>query len=303
MAFDATAKLTKDTLKELPPLCSDGAWGTEMAKRGAKPGQMCDTWNVDEPDKVFEVAKAYVEAGAQVILTNTFNSNRIVLAKHNIADKAFALSKAGAELSKRAAAGRAYVFASIGPCGKMVMMGEVLPDEVEAAAAEQAKALAEGGADAIVVETQSDLVEAEAALKGVASAVDIPFGTTFTFDAGASNDMTMMGVSIPQVYELAQRSECSFVGANCGAGIETFVNIAQQFTACGSDIPIWVKGNAGQPEIDGSGQTVYKAPPEMYVNCVEPLLAAGAKFIGGCCGSSPVHIRAVAAKMAEVLGA
>ncbi len=302
MPFDANTKLTRENVKDLPPLCTDGAWGTEMAKRGAAPGQMCDTWNVDAPDKVFEVAKAYVDAGAQVILTNTFNSNRVVLAKHNIAGDAFALSKAGAELSKRAAAGRAYVFGSIGPCGKMVMMGEITPEEVEEAAAEQAKALAEGGVDAIVVETQSDLMEAEAMLQGVAAAVNIPYGTTFTFDAGANNDMTMMGVSIPQVYELAQRTGCSFAGANCGAGIESFVHIAEGFTACGTDIPIWVKGNAGQPVIDDDGQAVYQAPPELYADCVEPLLAAGARFIGGCCGSAPVHIRAMAAKMAALRG-
>ncbi|HOE64904.1 MAG TPA: homocysteine S-methyltransferase family protein [Candidatus Hydrogenedentes bacterium] len=298
MGFDASVKLTKANFNDLPPLCTDGAWGTEMQKLGARPGQMCDVWNVEQPDKVFSVAKGYVDAGSQVILTNTFNSNRIVLAKHNMAARAAEFSREGAAISKKAASGKAYVFASIGPCGKIVMMGEIDPAEVEEAAAEQAKAFAEGGADAIVIETQSDLVEAEAAIKGVLRAVDLPVGLSFTFDSGANNDFTMMGASIPQVCDLAKQYGASFVGANCGAGIETFVNIAQEFAACGTGIPVWVKGNAGKPELDDSGRTVYRAKPEVYSAVVNDLLGAGAKFIGGCCGSSPDHIRAVAQAMA-----
>src|SRR3990170_4145897 len=152
MVFDPNTKLTRGNFRDLPPLCTDGAWGTEMQKLGAMPGQMCDTWNVEAPEKVFSVAKSYVDAGAQIILTNTFNSNRIVLAKHGFAERAFELTKAGAAVSKRAAHGKAYVFGSIGPCGKMVMMGEITEEEVEESAAEQARVMAEGGADAIVVE-------------------------------------------------------------------------------------------------------------------------------------------------------
>ncbi|MDX9974247.1 MAG: homocysteine S-methyltransferase family protein [FCB group bacterium] len=297
MTFDANTKLTKADFRDLPPLCTDGAWGTEMQKLGAQPGQMCDLWNVDEPGKVLSVAQGYVDAGAQVVLTNTFNSNRVVLAQHGIAERAFELSRAGAEISKRAAFGKAYVFASLGPCGKMVMMGEIDPAEVTEMAAEQARAFADGGADAIVIETQSDLVEAEAAIQGVLDACDLPVGLSFTFDAGENNDRTMMGVSIPEVYELAAKYGASFVGANCGAGIETFVNIAAGFAACGTDIPIWVKGNAGKASIDENGKTVYKALPQAYAEAVPQLLEAGAKFIGGCCGSSPEHIKAVAMAM------
>jgi 5-methyltetrahydrofolate--homocysteine methyltransferase len=298
MGFDANVKLTKENFKNLPPLCTDGAWGTEMQKLGAQPGQMCDVWNTEAPEKVLSVAKGYLDAGSQVILTNTFNSNRVVLAKHHIAERAFELSREGAAISKKAAQGKAYVFASIGPCGKLVMMGEIDPAEVEEAAAEQAKAFEEGGADAIVIETQSDLVEVEAMAKGVLRATNLPFGFSFTFDCGECNDRTMMGVSIPEVYSLAKQCGASFAGANCGAGIETFAAIARAFTACGSDMPVWVKGNAGKPEIDVDGKTVYRAKPEVYSGVVGELLDAGAKFIGGCCGSSPDHIRAVAQAMA-----
>jgi 5-methyltetrahydrofolate--homocysteine methyltransferase len=297
MGIDLSAKLTRQNFSSLPALCTDGAWGTEMAKLGAQPGEMCDEWNVTAPDKVFSVAKSYVDAGAQIILTNTFNSNCFVLAKHGMEKRVAEFSKAGAEISKRAAQGRAYVFASIGPCGKMVMMGEASPEEVEAMAAEQAAALAAGGADAIVVETQTDLMEAEAALRGCLKACDLPVGVSFTFDAGVNNDHTMMGAGIPEAYELAKAGGASFVGANCGAGIETFANIAKQFAACGTDLPIWIKGNAGKAELGADGKVRYHAGPELYRSSVAPLLAAGARFVGGCCGSSPEHIQAVAAVM------
>lgn len=300
MSFHAEVPLTKATIAAVPPLCTDGAWGTELQKLGAVPGQMCDTWNIDEPAKVLSVAQGYVDAGSRVILTNTFNSNRIALEKHGLADRAYDLSKAGAALSKQAARGRAYVFASIGPCGKMVMMGEVDPADVEEAAAEQARAFADGGADAIVIETQSDLVEAEAMIQGVLKACDLPVGLSFTFDAGENNDRTMMGVSIPEVYALAKRTGASFVGANCGAGIETFVGIAQGFAACGCDLPIWVKGNAGKATLADDGRAVYEALPQDYAAVVPQLLASGAKFIGGCCGSSPEHIRAIAEALRAV---
>lgn len=294
MPFDPNAKLTRQNFAQLPPLCTDGAWGTELQKRGAQPGEMCDTWNVEHPDRVLSVAQGYVDAGAQVILTNTFNANRIVLQRHGIADRAYELTQAGAELSRRAAAGKAYVFGSIGPCGKMVMMGEIDPAEVEESAAEQAAALEAGGADAIVIETQSDLVEAEAAIKGALRACALPVGLSFTFDAGEDNDRTMMGVGIPEVCELGLRSGASFVGANCGAGIETFVNIAREFAGAAGALPIWVKGNAGKATVDDSGRTVYRAAPQAYADAVPALLQTGARFIGGCCGSTPDHIRAIA---------
>jgi len=272
MQFDPNVKLTRQNIKELPPLCTDGAWGTEMAKRGGDPGYICDVWNLERPDAVFAVAKDYVDAGAQVILTNTFNSNPIALNRHLLANKAAELNRLGAEISKRAAKGKAYVFASIGPCGKMVMMGYIDPAVVEEAAARQAHVLEAGGADAIVIETQSDIVEAEAILKGALRGCSLPVGVSFTFDSGENNDKTMMGVSIAQAYAMAKVSGASFVGANCGAGIETFPNIARQYAACGADLPIWIKGNAGLPETDGLGNMVFRAGPEIYAQAVPELL-------------------------------
>lgn len=299
MGFDPTVKLTRENVKSLPPLCTDGAWGTEMAKQGGgDPGYICDCWNLERPETVFAVAKAYVDAGAQVILTNTFNSNPIALHRHSLQNKAAELNRVGAELSKRAAAGKAYVFASMGPCGKMVMMGDIDPAVVEEAAARQAHVLESGGADAIIIETQSDIAEAEASLKGALRGCSLPVGVSFTFDSGENNDKTMMGVSIAQAYAMAETIGASFVGANCGAGIDTFPNIAKQFAACGGALPIWIKGNAGLPETDGLGNMVFRAGPDIFAQTVPLLLEAGARFIGGCCGSTPDHVRAIAQAMA-----
>ena len=294
MAFDPKKKLTRKTIAKLPPLCTDGAWGTELAKLGRKPGELSEFWNVSQPDKVFAVAKAYVDAGAQIILSNTFSGNRFVLAAHGAEDKVAQFNKAGAEISKRAAEGRAYVFASLGPTGKMVMAGDLEPKAVEEAFAEQAAALAAGGADALVVETQTDLVEAKAALLGCLRGCKLPVGVTFSFDSGKDKTATMMGVTPQQAYAMAKENGASFVGANCGVGIDAYIPVARLFAQCGKEIPVWIKGNAGKPEVDADGKTSYRGSPEMFAAAVKPLLEAGVRFLGGCCGSTPVHIHAMA---------
>jgi len=293
MAFDATKKLTRANFRELPPLCTDGAWGTELMKLGGKPGEVKEFWNVSAPEKVLQVAKSYVDAGAQIILSNTFSANRVVLGQHNAGPRVAELNKAGAQISKQAAAGKAYVFASIGPTGKMVSMGDLDAKDAEGIFAEQAAALAAGGADAIVIETQADLEEAKAALKAALRVTQLPVGVTFTFDSGKDKDRTMMGVSVQQAYEMAKAGGASFVGANCGLGIEGYIPIAIAFAKCGKGLPIWIKGNAGKPEVGPDGKSVYKATPDVYAKAAKPLLEAGAHFIGGCCGSSPAHIRAL----------
>jgi 5-methyltetrahydrofolate--homocysteine methyltransferase len=269
-------------------------------KLGGKPGELKDLWNLDSPDKVLQVARSYVDAGARVILTNTFSSNRIVLAAHGAGPLAAQVNRAGAEISRRAAAGKAWVFGSMGPTGKMVSLGDLSPEEAEEAFAEQASALEAGGADGIVVETQADLEEARAALRACRHASRLPFGVTFTFDSGKDRTRTMMGVTVAQALDLAVSEGASFVGANCGVGIDAYVAVAKLFAEGGKDLPIWIKGNAGKPEPGPGGSTAYRATPEVFAAAVEPLLAAGARFIGGCCGSTPDHIRVVAAMLDRV---
>ncbi len=293
MSFDPAVKLTRESLAKLPPLCTDGAWGTELAKLGRKPGELSDLWNFTQPEKVLTVAKAYVDAGCQIILTNTFSANRFVLEKYDLVDKADEINTLGAELSKEAAAGKAYVFASLGPTGKMVMMGELSPEEVEEAFAEQAGALAAGGADALCIETQTELEEAVAALKGALKGCKLPVGVTFSFDSGKDKTATMMGVLPHQAYAMALENGASFVGANCGVGIANYIPVAKLFAQAGKELPIWIKGNAGLPEVDENGNTVYRGSPQMFADAVKPLIDAGVRFVGGCCGSSPAHLSAM----------
>ena len=293
MTFDASRPLTRQNLNDLPVLATDGAWGTELMKLGGKPGDLKDLWNLSAPDKVFQVARSYVDAGSRIILTNTFSANRAVLERHGAAARAAEVSRAGAEISKRAAAGKAYVFASIGPTGKLVSMGQLSAEAAGEIFAELAAALEAGGADAIVIETQSDLEEARAALRACLRSTKIPVGVSFTFDSGKEKYRTMMGVSVAQALAMARECGASFVGANCGLGIESYISIARKFTDCGGGLPIWIKGNAGKPEIMPDGSTVYRGTPDVFAAAVGPLIDAGARFIGGCCGSTPEHVRAL----------
>lgn len=294
MPFDPTTRLTAETLSKLPPLPADGAWGTELLKLGGRAGELRDLWNLTAPEKVLQVARSYVEAGAKIILTNTFSANRIVLAAHGVAADPAAVSRAGAEISKQAARGSAYVFGSIGPTGKMVSLGELAAEAAEDAFAEQAAALEAGGADAIVVETQADLEEARAALRGCRRAAKVPVGVTFTFDSGKDRTRTMMGATVKEAYDLAVAEGAAFVGANCGVPLDAYVPVARLFREAGGKLPIWIKGNAGRPELAPDGTPVYRATPESFAAAVRPLLEAGARFIGGCCGSTPEHVRTLA---------
>ncbi len=273
----------------------DGAWGTQMQARGLAPGECPDLWNLTAPDKVREVARAYVDAGSRVILTNTFGASRLALAGHNAADQAPAINEAGARLSKEAAGDQALVFGSIGPSGKMVMMGETSVEELEDVFAEQAQALAAGGAAGLVIETMADLDEARAALSA-AKKTGLPVVACMVFDSGKDKDRTMMGVTPEQAAQALTEAGADVIGSNCGQGIQGFVNICRRLRAA-TDRPIWIKANAGLPEMEG-GQVVYRTTPEEFAAVVPDVIAAGARFVGGCCGTRPDFIAAVKARLA-----
>ena len=274
------------------PLITDGAWGTELLALGLAPGTLPDAWNLERPESVESVARAYVEAGSQVILTNTFRSNRITLELAGLAGQLTAINRAGVEISRRAAAGKALVFASIGPTGKLLMNGEVGREEVAAAFAAQAVALAAAGADALLVETMSDLEEAGLALSA-AKATGLPVIVSFAFDSGKNKDRTMMGVTPEGAARAMESAGADAVGANCGAGIDRFVPVCARLAAACS-LPIWIKANAGLPEMR-EGAVVYSTPASVFASYLPALVEAGASFIGGCCGTTPEFIRALAA--------
>jgi methionine synthase I (cobalamin-dependent) len=262
------------------PLLTDGAWGTQLQARGLEVGACPDAWNLSHPEKVEQVAGAYVEAGSQIILTNTFGANRFMLARHELAEKAAAINRAGVEISRRAAGDHARVFASVGPSGVMLMMGAVQPDELRDAFAEQCRAIAEAGADAIVLETFS-----------AARETGLPVVACMTFDSGKNHDRTMMGTTPEQAAKQLTEAGADCIGSNCGQGIDGFVGIARRLKAS-TDRPIWIKANAGLPEVI-DGKTVYAQTPEKFAAVVPELVQAGASFVGGCCGTTPDFIAAV----------
>jgi methionine synthase I (cobalamin-dependent) len=286
--------LIKDLLSQAPVM-TDGAWGTEMQGRGLPPGTCPDGWNLSHPEAVEAVARSYVEAGSRIILTNTFGANRFVLEGHGLAEKAAAINRAGAAISKRAAAERALVFGSIGPSGRMLMMEECTEDELHEAFRVQAAGLAEGGADGIVIETMADPAEAVVAIRA-ARTTGLPVVASFVFDSGADRDRTMMGTTPEQAAAAAGEAGADVVGANCGQGIEGFVTLCARLRAAGP-LPVWIKANAGLPRMV-EGQTVYRTSAEVFAARVPALLEAGASFVGGCCGTSPAFIRAIARLLA-----
>lgn len=274
------------------PVLTDGAWGTQLQARGLAVGESPDLWNLTHPDKVAAVARAYVDAGSQVILTNTFGANRVRLADSGCAERAKEINEAGARLSRQAAAGHALVFASIGPSGKVLMNGDVTEDELRGAFTEQAQALATGGADGLVVETMADLDEARIAI-AAAKSTGLPVVASMVFDSGKDKDRTMMGTTPEQAAAGLIAAGADVIGANCGQGIAGFVKICERLKAAAGAHPVWIKANAGLPEMR-EGKAVYATTAEQFASYIPALTKAGASFIGGCCGTSPEFIRTVA---------
>ncbi|MBU6401397.1 MAG: homocysteine S-methyltransferase family protein, partial [Verrucomicrobia bacterium] len=200
------------------------------------------------------------------------------------------------EISRQAADGRARVFASIGPSGKLLLTGEANEEELRLAFEEQAQALAEAGADALVVETMSDLDEAVIAVRA-AHATGLPVVGCMVYDSGRNKDRTLTGMAPEQAAQALRAAGADVIGANCGQGIAGFVPICQRLRAA-TDAPLWMKANAGLPELLDGG-VVYRTTPEAFAGFVPALVAAGANFIGGCCGTRPQFIRALAAALAR----
>jgi len=269
-------------------LITDGAWGTELQARGLPSGTSPDTWNLTHPERVEEVARAYAEAGSQVVLTNTFRANAIAM-KNVPAGELDEINRAGVAISRRGAPG-ARVFASIGPTGKILMTGEVSADEMSAAFAAQARSLAEAGADALLVETMSDIEEARLAVEA-ARTTGLPVIASFAFDSGKNKDRTMMGATPEAVAAAMEEAGAAAVGANCGVGVERVVAICQRLHAATS-LPVWIKPNAGLPTIDGTGLH-YTTSAEFFASHFAALREAGASFVGACCGSTPEFVRAL----------
>lgn len=275
------------------PIITDGAWGTAIQNKGLAAGASGEEWNLTHPDQVQEVPQAYIEAGSQIVITNTFGGNRYILKKFGLENKVAEINRAGVRISQKAVGeSGALVFASMGPTGKMLVMKEVTEADLTAAFEEQAQALAEEKPDAIVVETMSDSKEALIAIQA-AKATGLPVVGCVTFDSGPEKDRNMMGETAPVIARKFEDAGVDVIGSNCGQGIEGFIGICQQYREV-TNLPLWVKANAGLPQFV-DGKTVFKTKPEEFAKHVPALIEAGANFIGGCCGTNPEFIKAVVA--------
>jgi 5-methyltetrahydrofolate--homocysteine methyltransferase len=290
----------KEALKKKQVLIADGAWGTELTRVGLPTGVTPEQWNLENAASVQAVAAAYVEAGADIVLTNTFGGNAFKLAKAGLGDHVEEINRLGVELSRKAAGDRALVFASIGPTGEFLEpLGETTEVEMIEAFAQQATACADGGADAFVIETMTDLGEAKAALAAVRQATSLPVVVSMTFDKNANGYATMMGVSPAQAAKALDEAGADLIGTNCGSGIEDMVKIIEEMRSA-TDKSLWAKPNAGMPELVG-GKTVFRDPPESMVRYLPLIVEAGAHVLGGCCGTTPDHVRLFAMERNNVV--
>lgn len=274
-------------------LISDGAWGTFLHAKGLKPSECPEQWNIDRPEDVQDIAGSYVEAGADMVETNSFGANSFKLAHFGLSAQSSKLNEAAAIISRKAA-GDKIVMGSVGPTGKILMMGDVTPEEVYDSFKEQVIALEKGGVDAIIIETMSDLDEAKLAIKAAKENTSCEVICTMTFEKTVNGDYrSMMGVSPTEMVQELIPGGVDIIGANCGNGIEGMVEIVKEIRSVDSLIPILVHANAGMP-IYEDGKTVFPESPEQTAGFVKAIVKAGVNVIGGCCGTTPEHIRQIA---------
>lgn len=277
---------------------ADGGWSTRLQARGVPTDVPAELANLTHPHLVEQLARDYVAAGAHFITTNTFSANSFVLQRTGLDHDPAAVNRAGAALAKQAVGGADVLVAgSIGPSGKMLVVHEVTRDQLLKAFTTLAEALAEGGADAIVLETFSELAEILVALEAVHKATGLPVIASMSFDSGPQRTRTMMGARAEDCATALEEAGADAIGCNCAAGVATILPALVALRA-NTNLPLWVKPNAGLPELE-EGRVVYKQTPDEFGQHVPALLDAGANIIGGCCGTGPEHIKRIAALVAS----
>lgn len=282
-------KLT--TLLDEKILVGDGAMGTELLRLGTPTDTPFDLLNLEQPDLIKQVHESYVNAGSDLIITNTFGGTNIKLNKAGCEDKADQVNRTGAQLARQTVKGEVLVAGDIGPCGEMLKpLGNADPEVVLEAFSRQARALADGGADLLILETFFDLAEALLAAKA-AVATGLPIIASMTFSPKRGGIYTMMGNAAEDCAKALADAGAVVVGANCTVTIEHMPAIAAALRK-GTSLPLMLQPNAGQPEVV-EGKTLYKETPDHFASMAPALVEAGARIIGGCCGTDPRFITAI----------
>jgi methionine synthase I (cobalamin-dependent) len=277
-------------------LVADGATGTSYQEMGLSIGVAPEEWVEDHPERVIGLHRAFIEAGSDIILTDTFGGTPIRLRETRFADRASELNRRAAKLASEAAAGtHVLVAGSMGPTGMLMEpLGDLTASAAAGAYAEQAAGLLAGGVDLLLLETFFALEEAVAAVEGIRRVTALPLVVSFSFDQGTR---TMMGVSPAAMVKAVGPLGVAAIGANCGRSLEDMVRVVDELASLDAGIPLWIKPNAGLPRMDGDVAR-YDTTPETMASFAERFMEAGARIVGGCCGSSPAHVAAIAAAAA-----
>jgi methionine synthase I (cobalamin-dependent) len=273
----------------------DGAWGSLLIDLGLPCGEPPERWTLERPDVLATIADDYLAAGAEILTTNTFGGTPVRLGRHGLADRTEEINARAVELALRAADGRAWVSASVGPTGVLLKpLGELAPDAAYAAFERQVRVLVSAGADILCIETMTDLAEATLAVRAARAVTrSLPVIATMTFDiAPGGAPFTVTGISVEQAAVSLVEAGADVVGANCGRGLQDMVAVARAFSAC-SPVPIAIRPCAGLPRPKGK-RMVYSETPEEFAAAAKALLQPGVCLLGGCCGTTPKHIRAIA---------
>ncbi len=282
-----------DRLSSGEILVADGATGTNLQKLGLPSGVHPEDWVLEKPEKILMLEEAFVEAGSDIILTCTFGATRPRLKGSAHADHSVEINRTAAGLARKAASLRQDVLigGSMGPLGQLLKpYGPLTREQASEAYTEQARGLSEGGVDLLVIETQYALDEVDAALAAVRAVTDLPVVISFSYDRGTR---TMMGVRPSDVAVQYGKAGALMLGANCGTSLENMEKILAEYAAALPGFPLWAKPNAGMPRV-AEGQTVYDVSPREMAEFAKRAAAQGARVIGGCCGSTPEHVFAMA---------
>jgi 5-methyltetrahydrofolate--homocysteine methyltransferase len=283
-----------DALASGRTLIADGATGTNYQRMGIEPGVAPEEWVFDAPEHVQELHRRFVEAGSDLILTCTFGGSSLRLADERLAGRAAELNRRAVELAREVAGDGVLVAGSIGPTGHLAdPLGPLTHELAVSTFRDQAAALAEGGADVLVLETFFSLDEGLWALEGIREATELPVVVSYSFDQGTR---TMMGLTPTQVVEAFAPLGAAAIGANCGKSLEETDAIVDELLAAAGDLPLWVKPNAGVPRMVGD-EVIYDAGPGDLARHVAAYAARGVRVVGGCCGSTPEHVAAIAAAL------